>query len=69
MDFMHDQLSEGRSCRLFNVNDGFHGEGAIDVGISLPTTCVISSLNRCGKPKTRWTTPLNTSVDGKRRTI
>ena len=56
MDFMHDQLSDGRSCRLFNVIDDFNREGlAIDVGISLPTTRVIRSLNQIiewrGKPK------------------
>ena len=53
---MHDQLSDGRSCRLFNVIDDFNREGlAIDVGISLPTTRVIRSLNQIiewrGKPK------------------
>jgi putative transposase len=56
MDFMHDQLSDGRSCRLFNVIDDFNREGlAIDADISLPAERVIRSLNRIiewrGKPK------------------
>ena len=47
MDFMHDQLSDGRSCRLFNVIDDFNREGlAIDADISLPAERVIRSLNR-----------------------
>ena len=56
MDFMHDQLSDGRSCRLFNVIDDFNREGlAIDADISLPAERVIRSLDRIiewrGKPK------------------
>lgn len=56
MDFMHDKLSDGRSCRLFNVIDDFNREGlAIDADISLPAERVIRSLNRIiewrGKPK------------------
>jgi len=27
MDFMHDQLSDGRNYRLFNVIDDYHREG------------------------------------------
>ena len=55
MDFMHDQLSDGRSCRLFNVIDDFNREGlSIDADISLPAERVIRSLNRIiewrGKP-------------------
>lgn len=52
---MHDQLSDGRSCRLFNVIDDFNREGlAIDADISLPAERVIQSLDRIiewrGKP-------------------
>jgi putative transposase len=42
MDFMHDQLSDGRSVRLFNVIDDFNREGlGIDVDFSLPVERVI----------------------------
>lgn len=56
MDFMHDQLSDGRSCRLFNVIDDFNREGlTIDVDFSLPAERVIRSLNQIiewrGKPQ------------------
>jgi putative transposase len=56
MDFMHDQLSDGRKCRLFNVIDDFNREGlAIDADISLPAERVIRSLEQIiewrGKPK------------------
>jgi len=56
MDFMHEQLSDGRSCRLFNVIDDFNREGlAIDADISLPAERVIRSLEQIiewrGKPK------------------
>ena len=56
MDFMHDQLSDGRSCRLFNVIDDFNREGlCIDVDFSLPTERVIRSLDQIiewrGKPQ------------------
>jgi putative transposase len=56
MDFMHAQLSDGRSYRAFNVIDDYNREGlAIDVDFSLPTTRVIRSLNQIiewrGKPK------------------
>lgn len=47
IDFMHDQLSDGRKYRLFNVIDDFRREGlAIDAGFSLPSIRVIRSLNR-----------------------
>ena len=45
MDFMHDQLSDGRSFRLFNVIDDFNREGlCIEVDFSLPSERVIRSL-------------------------
>lgn len=47
MDFMHDQLADGRSIRLFNVIDDHNREGlAIDVDFSLPSERVIRSLDR-----------------------
>lgn len=56
MDFMHDQLQNGRSFRLLNVIDDFNREGlGIEVDFSLPTTRVIRALNQIiewrGKPK------------------
>lgn len=55
MDFMHDQLADGRSIRLFNVIDDFNREGLrIEVDFSLPALRVIRSLERAiewrGKP-------------------
>ncbi len=47
MDFMHDQLSDGRSFRLFNVIDDFNREGlAIEVDFSLPAERVIRALDQ-----------------------
>ena len=56
MDFMHDQLADGRSIRLFNVIDDYNREGlCIDVDFSLPALRVIRSLEQVmewrGKPK------------------
>ena len=56
MDFMHDQLADGRSIRLFNVIDDFNREGlGIEVDFSLPSERVIRSLDRIiewrGKPE------------------
>ena len=46
MDFMHDQLSDGRSFRLFNVIDDFNREGlVIEVDLSLPSVRVIRALD------------------------
>ena len=55
MDFMHDQLSDGRSIRLFNVIDDFNREAlAIDIDFSLPADRVVRSLDQViewrGKP-------------------
>jgi|TARA_B110000914_G_C15465444_1_gene448032 putative transposase len=55
MDFMHDQLSDSRSYRLFNVIDDFNREGlAIEVDFSLPASRVIRALDQViewrGKP-------------------
>lgn len=55
MDFMHDQLSDGRSYRLFNVIDDYNREGlGIEVDFSLPAERVIRSLDQIiewrGKP-------------------
>ena len=47
MDLMHDQLSDGRSIRLFNVIDDFSREGlGIEVDFSLPSERVIRSLDQ-----------------------
>ena len=56
MDFMQDQLSDGRRFRTFNVIDDFNREGlSIDVDFSLPSERVIRALNQViewrGKPK------------------
>jgi putative transposase len=55
MDFMHDQLQDGRTFRLFNVIDDFNREGlGIEVDFSLPSERVIRSLEQImawrGKP-------------------
>ena len=47
MDFMHDQLQDGRSFRLFNVIDDFNREAlGIEVDFSLPSERVIRALNQ-----------------------
>jgi putative transposase len=56
MDFMADQLADGRSIRTLNVLDDFNREGlCIEVGFSLPAERVVRSLNQIidwrGKPK------------------
>ena len=55
MDFMHDQLEDGRSIRLFNVIDDFNREAlGIEVDFSLPSERVVRSLDQIiawrGKP-------------------
>ena len=52
---MHDQLSDGRTFRLFNVIDDFNREAlGIDVDFALPALRVIRSLDQIiewrGKP-------------------
>ncbi len=55
IDFMHDQLQDGRSIRLFNVIDDFNREAlGIEVDFSLPAERVVRSLDQIiawrGKP-------------------
>jgi putative transposase len=57
MDFMHDQLSDGRSIRLFNVLDYFNRESlCIEVDFSLPSERVMRALDQIiewrGQPQT-----------------
>lgn len=56
MDFMHDQLADGRSFRLFNVLDDYNREGlGIEIDFSLPAERVIRALEQIiawrGQPK------------------
>ena len=47
MDFMHDQLQDGRSYRLVNVSDDFNREAlGIEADFSLPSERVIRSLEQ-----------------------
>jgi len=47
MDFMHDQLADGRSIRLFNVIDDFNREAlGIEIDFSLPSERVIRALKQ-----------------------
>ena len=55
MDFMHDQLEDGRSFRVLNVIDDFNREALdMEIDLSLPAGRVIRTLNRIiewrGKP-------------------
>jgi len=55
MDFMHDQLADGRTFRLFNVIDDYNREGlGIEVDLSLPSLRVTRALDQIiewrGKP-------------------
>jgi len=57
MDFMHDQLSCGKSFRLLNVIDDFNREAlGIEIDFSLPSERVIRALQQIiewrGKPLT-----------------
>ena len=56
MDFMHDQLDDGRSIRLLNVIDDFNREAlVIEIDFSLPSERVIRVLDQViawrGKPQ------------------
>jgi putative transposase len=56
MDFMHDELLDGRKFRLLNILDDFNREGLeIEVDFSLPALRVIRTLERIieqrGKPE------------------
>jgi putative transposase len=56
MDFMHDQLEDGRTFRLLNVIDDFNREAiGMEVDFSLPTERVIKDLSQIiswrGKPQ------------------
>ena len=56
LDFMHDQLADGRTVRLLNVNDDFNRESlAIEIDFSLAAERVKRTLDRViewrGKPK------------------
>lgn len=55
IDFMHNQLADGGSIRLFNVIDNFSREAlGIEVDLSLPALRVIRALDKIitwrGKP-------------------
>ena len=57
MDFMADQLWNGKSFRTLNIIDDLNHEGlVIDVDFSLPTAQVVRSLDQViqwrGKPNT-----------------
>jgi len=68
IDFMHEQLEDGRSFRLFNVINDFNREAiGMEVDFSLPSDRVIRELKQIiswrGKPESFVvTTGLNTSV-------
>lgn len=56
MDFLHDQLEDGRSFRVLNVLDDFNRQGlGMEVDLSLPAQRVIRTLERIiewrGQPK------------------
>lgn len=55
MDFMSDQLMDGRSLRTFNIIDDYNREGlGIEVDLSLPSVRVVRALEQViewrGKP-------------------
>lgn len=47
MDFMHDQLSDGRSFLVFNLIDDFSPEArSMEIDFSLPAECVVRALDQ-----------------------
>ena len=47
MDFMHDQLRDGRTIRLLNVVDDFNRKGLeIEIDFSLPSERVVRTLEQ-----------------------
>lgn len=47
MDFVHDQLADGRRFRVFTVVDDFIRKSiALRVGTSLPSSCVTEALQQ-----------------------
>lgn len=47
MDFMHDQLADGRNFRLFNVIDDFNREAlGMEIDFSLPSARIIRALEQ-----------------------
>lgn len=47
MDFMHDQLADGRSVRLLNIIDNFNREAlVIKADFSLPAIRVVRALKQ-----------------------
>ena len=55
MDFMYDQLSDGRSVRVFNLIDDFNREAlSVEIDLSLPAERVVRALDQViewrGKP-------------------
>ena len=47
MDFMHDQLQNGRCIRLLNVIDDFNREGlGLEIDFSLPAERVVRALEQ-----------------------
>ena len=47
MDFMHDQLSDGRTFRVLNVIDDYNREAlGMEIDFSLPSERVIRALKQ-----------------------
>ncbi len=63
MDFMADQLGDGRVFRTLNIIDDFNREGlGIEVDFSLPAERVVRSLNRIIEQRGK---PLSVNIGGK----